>query len=136
MATHKADRRDLVAVINSNEDIVDLICESLEEHGIHTVRGHVPDFKRGRVDLEEYFRSIRPRVAVWDIAPPYDENWEYFVEQVQACEACQASHFILTTTNQRVLTKLVGETGAMEIIGKPFDLQRLVEAVQRYLAAP
>jgi DNA-binding NtrC family response regulator len=41
--------------------------------------------------------------------------------------------FIITTTNKPALDKLVGETEAIEIIGKPYDLQQVVDAVRSAL---
>ena len=38
-----------------------------------------------------------------------------------------------TTTNKPALDKLVGETEVIEIIGKPYDLQQVVEAVRSAL---
>jgi hypothetical protein len=37
---------------------------------------------------------------------------------------------VVTTTNKRAL-ELVGETGAIEIIGKPYDLDHVVDAVKK-----
>jgi hypothetical protein len=38
---------------------------------------------------------------------------------------------VLTTTNKRVLEPLAGPTPAHELVGKPFDLGVLVDAVHR-----
>jgi hypothetical protein len=40
---------------------------------------------------------------------------------------------VLTTTNKRALDALVGRTPAQELVGKPFDLDALVQAVRRAL---
>jgi len=37
---------------------------------------------------------------------------------------------LLTTTNKRVLESLVGPTDAIEIVGKPYDLDRIVTSVK------
>jgi hypothetical protein len=41
--------------------------------------------------------------------------------------------FIITTTNKPALDRLVGDTEALEIIGKPYDLQRVTDAVRSAL---
>jgi len=42
---------------------------------------------------------------------------------------------IATTTHKANLERLVGPTDAIEIIGKPYDLQQVVAALQRALNA-
>jgi hypothetical protein len=37
---------------------------------------------------------------------------------------------VLTTTNERALRGLVGSTDALEIVGKPYDLDQLAMAVR------
>jgi DNA-binding NarL/FixJ family response regulator len=71
-------------------------------------------------------------VIVYDISPPYDTNWT-FLKLVRSSQPAQACRFVLTTTNKPVLDKLVGATEAIEIIGKPYDLERVVDAVRTAL---
>jgi len=73
-------------------------------------------------------------VIVYDIAPPYEENWQ-FLQLVKDAQQAQGRQFVLTTTNKAVLERLVGQTDAIEIIGKPFDLDEIVTAVKKKLEA-
>ena len=61
---------------------------------------------------------------------------EYFREEGfrRLTAAVPEMPFVLTTTNKPALDALVGPTDALEIIGKPFDLDQLVAAVRRALA--
>jgi hypothetical protein len=42
---------------------------------------------------------------------------------------------VLTTTNERALSECIGSTDALEIVGKPYDLDQLLTAVKRALAS-
>jgi DNA-binding response OmpR family regulator len=131
MSPHSArTQRSVVAVINSSEDILDLIREMLEDE-FAVVTGHVDDFKRGRADFDTFLDQHRPQVVVWDISPPYEDNWEYFQQEVRNRAKVRGFAYVVTTTNQRILTSLVGETGAIEIVGKPYDLDHLATSVRR-----
>lgn len=130
----ETENRSLVAVINSNEDVVESIRLMLDDDGIRSVAGHVIDFKRGRQDFVAFLKEHDPRVIIYDIAPPYEENWR-FLQLLKDSQEAQGRQFILTTTNKAVLERLVGQTDAIEIIGKPFDLDEIVTAAKEKLQA-
>ena len=124
---------DVVAICNSSEDTVALIRIMLEQEGFATVELHVDNLKRGKQDLVEFVRQHDPAVFVYDISPPYEQNWN-FLKLVQNTEVMRGRGFVLTTTNKRALDELVGETGALEIVGKPYDIEEVVTAARKEIA--
>lgn len=122
----------VIAVLNSSEDVVQMLREVLEAAGYVTVTAHVPDIKQGREDLIAFLAHHDPRVIVYDVSPPYEENWT-FMRLVQSSEAARGRRFVLTTTNKRALEDQVGATETIEVIGKPYDVEMILEEVRRAL---
>jgi CheY-like chemotaxis protein len=121
--------KPIIAVFNSSDDTVEMLRTALEADGLHTVSGHIGELKKGELDFVAFIEHHRPAVIVYDISMPYETNWN-FLKLVRSSQPAQQCRFILTTTNKPALDKLVGETEALEIIGKPYDLERVVAAVR------
>ena len=45
-------------------------------------------------------------------------------------ESMRGRKLVITTTNKPRLEEIVGPTDAFEIVGKPYDLERIVAAVE------
>ena len=122
--------RPVVAVFNSNADLLDLLRTALNQAGFVVVTGHIQDIREGRLDLINFVVQHDPRVIVYDLAPPYEANWD-FLNHLRAREPLKGRHFVLTSTNAKVAQDLTKAAETVyEVIGKPFDLDRIVQATR------
>lgn len=124
----------IVAVINSNADTVEMLRLALQQRGVESVTAHIDDIKRGTLDFLRFLKDHDPQAVVYDIPPPYDQNWT-FLTMLRTIEAMRGRAVIVTTTHKGNLEKLVGPTDAIEIVGKPYDLEQILLAVERAIAA-
>lgn len=124
----------IVAVINSNADTVEMLRLALQQRGVESVTAHIDDIKRGTLDFLRFLKDHDPQAVVYDIPPTYDQNWT-FLTMLRTIEAMRGRAVIVTTTHKGNLEKLVGPTDAIEIVGKPYDLEQILLAVERAIAA-
>lgn len=117
-----------VAVINGLADTTDMLRVVLEHAGFAVVDAQAHDVRNGKIDLANYVREHGVDVVLYDVAIPYEDNWR-FVTGIR--DHMRDVPFVVTTTNQGALAKLVGPNDALEIIGKPYDLGLVIDAVRR-----
>jgi len=126
----KPKYEEVVAIVNSSEDTVEMLRHSLTDHGFTSVvTAHIHDFKSGADDFITFVRLHDPAVFIYDVSIPYDKNWT-FLKLLLDSESMRGRKVVVTTTNKRRLEELVGATDAFEIVGKPYDLERIVNAVK------
>ena len=124
----KRGPRPTVAVINTSKDVLTLLCETLEEDGFRVVGAYVGEFRDGRRDLSAFLTKHDPSAVLWDVAIPYERNWAY-LQAARALPEAAGRTFVLSTTNKTALEQLVGPNDAIELVGRPFDLDELSRAV-------
>jgi DNA-binding NtrC family response regulator len=119
-----------VAIFNANDDLVELLRAAIEQSGFVAVSGHIDDARRGSLLLSAFVQEHDPKVIVYDIAPPYDRHWA-FLEHVRAQPFMEGRQFVLTTTNVSRVREVVGiDEPIYEIVGKPYDIGQVVNAVK------
>ena len=121
-----------ILVANGNDDILAALDEALTHAGYEVKTVHVRAIRLGKIDFPALFREFRPAVAIVDIGPPYKENWDFAQQLVKHVDSSRVP-FLWTTTNARALTELTGAR-VEELLLKPYDLEHLLEAVQRMIA--
>jgi DNA-binding response OmpR family regulator len=117
------------AVMNSSQEITEILLETLRQEGITANAIFTHELKGKEERFDEFMLLNKPSVIIYDIALPYEENYKLFKRLIRRSSA-RGVAFVLTTTNKEALESLVGKTKAFEIIGKPFDLNILVNAVK------
>jgi DNA-binding response OmpR family regulator len=119
----------IVALFNASDDTVDMIQKILTtSDDVQTlVYVHFADLKKGIVNFSKYVGKHNPEVVIFDISPPYDENWEFF-KTMRDSDTMRGRGCVLTTTNKNRLDEILGsDSHALEVVGKPKDL-RLITA--------
>jgi DNA-binding NarL/FixJ family response regulator len=121
----------VVAVFNTSDDIVEMLRIALENAGFLVVTGHITDMIRGSFDVQRFVAQHNPRVIVYDIAPPYERNWQ-FLEHLRHMPDIAHRPFVLTSTHAARVRELarVGDEMIHEILGKPYDIEEIVEAAK------
>lgn len=123
-----------MAVFNSNQDVLRLIRTALEDEGYGVVTEHIVHFRDGDADLIDFLATYRPSLLLYDLAPPYQENWN-FLQLLQRIPEVSSLPMVLTTVNKAALEKTVGRTDAFEILGTLDNLAPVVDAVNRSIRA-
>jgi len=119
-----------VAIINTTPDAVEMLRQVLTRAGFLVVSCYTHQIRDGTVDLENFIRQHRPRVIVYDLAPPYEANFRLF-QHVRHMLAVQGCQFVLTSVNPSNVIRLVGrDERVYEVVDREEDLMMFVNAVK------
>jgi DNA-binding NarL/FixJ family response regulator len=122
----------VVALFNASDDTIDMVQKLLSEldRGQILIWCHFADLKKGIVDFERYMDKHNPEVVIFDLSPPYDENWHFF-KTMRDSNTMTRRGVVLTTTNKNRLDEVLGEDShALEVVGRSKDLAEISEAIR------
>ena len=124
----------VVALFNASDDTVEMVQRMLDASGYQCLVGcHFADLKKGVIDFDRFVAKHNPQVVIFDISPPYMENWLFFRTLADSKSMVDRS-LVLTTTNKERLDETVGrDSEAFEIVGKPYDLDEIKRAIHTAL---
>ena len=132
MSSSTRSAEGIVALFNASDDTIDMVQKLLTDAGNEQtlIWCHFADLKKGIVDFGKYMDRHNPEVVVFDISPPYDENWKFF-KTMRDDKTMKGRGMILTTTNKNRLDEVLGEDSrALEIVGKAKDLREIDHAIK------
>ena len=123
----------VVAIFNTSPDTIEMLRIVLQNEGCVVVGAYTYELRDGKVDVEALSRQHKPDVVIYDIAPPYPKNWLEF-QHTCAMPALKGAKFMITTTNVKHLREIAGDGPKLfEIVGKPYDLGKIVEHVKELM---
>ena len=131
-------RPHTVAIFDASADTLEMLKSAVSQHGYRALDGHADVVKSGEMDFVAFMEEHKPDALVWDIAPPYDRNWHFF-KLLRTSHLLDHCVIVITTTHKQHLESLAGRdtdtVAAIELVGKPYDIYAVVEAVTRGLQA-
>jgi DNA-binding response OmpR family regulator len=122
----------VVALFNASDDTIDMVVNLLANAGTGQtlVWCHFSDLKKGVIDFETYMSTHNPDVVIFDLSPPYVENWTFF-KTMRDAKVMLGRGSVLTTTNKKRLDEILGQDShALEVVGKSEDLQQIDAAIK------
>lgn len=131
MTAQQGKGPDTVAIVNTNPDLVTLLRFYLEAAGLVVFEIHLDQIRAGTADLHSFLEQHNPRVIVYDVAPPYQENWN-FMEHLRNSPGFEKRKFVLTSMNAERVHQIVGsDEQVYEIVGLEEDMLVVVQAVKQ-----
>jgi DNA-binding response OmpR family regulator len=122
-------KRAKIAVFNAHPETVEMLHLALQAAGFDTVDGPLREFDRGVHQGLAFLREHAPDAVIYDISPPYERTASFCCD-LQEADGQRA--WVITSTNpKRTARDLRTRPERYELIGKPYDLDDVIAAVQR-----
>jgi hypothetical protein len=120
----------VVAIVNTNPDLVRILRMALEKAGFVVFEIHIEDIKLGAANVDSFLTQHNPKVIVYDLAPPYDMNWR-FLDHLRTGTGFKGRRFVLTSVNVAHAEEVVGKDEFVyEVLGEEKDTADVVRAVK------
>ena len=132
MSSSTRSAEGIVALFNASDDTIDMVEKLLTDAGNEQtlIWCHFADLKKGIVDFGKYMDRHNPEVVIFNLSPPYDENWRFF-KTMRDADMMKGRGVVLTTTNKNRLDEVLGEDShALEVVGRVKDLQQIGAAIK------
>ena len=118
----------VVAVVNTNPDLVELLKAKIEAAGFVVLVLHVAEIRAG-LNVSAVFAQHQPKVIVYDVVAPYQRNWRFLQHLREG--VFKGHRFVLTCPNAAALESLVGrDEKVYEILDDVADIDAIVQAVR------
>ena len=118
----------MVAVVNTNPDIVELLKARIEAAGFIVLVLHISDIRSG-LDLGAVLKQHDPQVIVYDLVAPFERNWRLL--QHLRSNSFKDRRFVLSAPNAAALGRLAGRDEKIyEILDDGTDVDAIVQAVR------
>ena len=118
----------VVAVVNTNPDLVELLKARIEAAGFVVLVIHIAEIRAG-LDIKSVLAQHDPKVIVYDVVPPYERTWRFLQHMRETI--FHGRRFVLTSPNERALAQLVGRDEKIyEILNDGADIDAIVQAVR------
>lgn len=118
----------VVAVVNTNPDLVELLRIEIEKAGFVVLVIHIQDIRQG-LDVGAVLTQHDPQVIVYDVVFPYESNWR-FLQHLRE-PTFKGRRFVITTPNEAGVRQLVGKDERVyEVLDDRADTDTIVQAVR------
>lgn len=117
----------VVLVVEDDESIRNVISDVLEDRGFTVAAA------ANGAEALAYLRTSRPDVMVLDLLMPVMHGWE-FMESYAERTGGESIPIVVVSVNP-ALPRSYDRFGVRDIVGKPFDVDKLLLSVERAVAS-